>query len=70
MEDEIDKLSSRSSSAEKIPEELKIPVELEIPEKEVKITEIQNIIAMDCSVTDENKDKPWVMLSDFSVPKL
>ncbi|XP_060937076.1 TGF-beta receptor type-2-like [Limanda limanda] len=53
MEDEIDKLSSRSSSAEKIPEELKIPVELEIPEKEVKITEIQNIIAMDCSVTDE-----------------
>ncbi|XP_035019591.1 TGF-beta receptor type-2 [Hippoglossus stenolepis] len=53
MEDEIDKLSSRSSSAEKIPEELKIPVELEIPEKEVKITEIQDIIAMDCSVTDE-----------------
>ena len=53
MEDEIDKLSSRSSSAEKIPEELKIPVELEIPEKEVKITEIQHIIAMDCSVTDE-----------------
>ncbi|XP_019946595.2 TGF-beta receptor type-2-like isoform X1 [Paralichthys olivaceus] len=53
MEDEIDKLSSRSSSAEKITEELKIEVELEIPEKEVKITEIQDIIPMDCSVTDE-----------------
>ncbi|XP_071325115.1 TGF-beta receptor type-2-like [Trachinotus anak] len=53
MEDEMDKLSSRSSSAEKIPEELKIPVEVEIPEKEVKITEIQEIIAVDCSVSDE-----------------
>ncbi|XP_018521249.1 TGF-beta receptor type-2 [Lates calcarifer] len=53
MEDELDKLSSRSSSAEKIPEELKIPIEVEIPEKEVKITEIQDIIAVDCSVSDE-----------------
>ncbi|XP_040901336.1 TGF-beta receptor type-2-like [Toxotes jaculatrix] len=53
MEDEMDKLSSRSSSAEKIPEELKIPIEVEIPEKEVKITEIQEIIAVDCSVSDE-----------------
>uniref|UniRef100_A0A7N8WKJ8 TGF-beta receptor type-2 n=1 Tax=Mastacembelus armatus TaxID=205130 RepID=A0A7N8WKJ8_9TELE len=53
MEDELDKLSSRSSSAEKIPEELKIPMEVEIPEKEVKITEIQDIIAVDCSVSDK-----------------
>lgn len=54
VEDEMDKLSSRSSSAEKIPEELKIPmVEVEIPEEEVKITEIQDIIAVDCSVSDE-----------------
>lgn len=54
MEDEMDKLSSRSSSAEKIQEELKIPmVEVEIPEEEVKITEIQEIIAADCSVSDE-----------------
>nr|XP_046254788.1 TGF-beta receptor type-2 [Scatophagus argus] len=53
MEDEMDKLSSRSSSAEKIPEELKIPIEVEIPEEMVKITEIQDIIAVDCSVSDE-----------------
>lgn len=53
IEEEMDKLSSRSSSAEKIPEELKIPIEVEIPEKEVKITEIQEIIAVDCSVSDE-----------------
>lgn len=53
IEAEMDKLSSRSSSAEKIPEELKIPIEVEIPEKEVKITEIQEIIAVDCSVSDE-----------------
>ncbi|XP_029929139.1 TGF-beta receptor type-2-like [Myripristis murdjan] len=36
VEDEIDKLSSRSSSAEKIPEELKIPSEEEIIAEEVK----------------------------------
>ncbi|XP_041798894.1 TGF-beta receptor type-2-like [Chelmon rostratus] len=53
LEDEMDKLSSRSSSAEKIPEELKIPTEVEIPEEMVKITEIQDIIAVDCSVSDE-----------------
>ena len=53
MEDKMDKLSIRSSSAEKIPEELKIPIEVEIPEKEVKITEIQDIIAVDCSLSDE-----------------
>ncbi|XP_058504420.1 TGF-beta receptor type-2 [Solea solea] len=53
MEDELDKLSCRSSSEEKIPEELKIPIEVEIPEKEVKITEIQDVIAVDCSVSDE-----------------
>lgn len=53
MEDEMDKLSSRSSSAEKIPEELKVPIEVEIPEEEVKITKIQNIISVDCSVSDE-----------------
>lgn len=53
LEDEMDKLSSRSSSAEKIPEELKIPIEVEIPEEMVKITEIQDIIAVDCSVSDE-----------------
>uniref|UniRef100_A0A3P8VRH2 TGF-beta receptor type-2 n=1 Tax=Cynoglossus semilaevis TaxID=244447 RepID=A0A3P8VRH2_CYNSE len=34
LEDEIDKLSCRSSSEEKIPEELKVPIEVEIPEKE------------------------------------
>lgn len=51
LEDNLDKLSSRSSSAEKIPEELKIPIEVEIPEEEVKISEIQNIIAADCSVS-------------------
>ncbi|XP_005743015.1 TGF-beta receptor type-2 isoform X1 [Pundamilia nyererei] len=53
LEDEMGKLSSRSSSAEKIVEELKIPVEVEIPEEEVKITEIQNIIAVDCSISDK-----------------
>ncbi|XP_073343684.1 TGF-beta receptor type-2-like [Pagrus major] len=53
LEDELDKLSSRSSSEEKIPEELKIPIEVEIPEEMVKITEIQDIIAVDCSVSDE-----------------
>ncbi|XP_068180240.1 TGF-beta receptor type-2 isoform X2 [Antennarius striatus] len=53
IEDEMDKLSSRSSSAEKIPEELKMPVEVEIPEEMVKITEIQDIISVDCSVSDE-----------------
>uniref|UniRef100_A0A673CFK1 TGF-beta receptor type-2 n=1 Tax=Sphaeramia orbicularis TaxID=375764 RepID=A0A673CFK1_9TELE len=52
IEDEMEKLSSRSSSAEKIPEELKIPIEVQIPE-EVKITELQDIIAVDCSVSDE-----------------
>ena len=59
LEEEMDKLSSRSSSAEKIPPEqkipaeLKIPIEVEIPGGEVKITEIQDIIAVDCSVSDE-----------------
>uniref|UniRef100_A0A665WMQ6 TGF-beta receptor type-2 n=1 Tax=Echeneis naucrates TaxID=173247 RepID=A0A665WMQ6_ECHNA len=52
MADEMDKLSIRSSSAEKIPEQPKVPVEVEIPEKEVKITEIQEFI-VDCSVSDE-----------------
>lgn len=47
MHDEMDKLSSRSSSAEKI------PTEVEIPEGMVKITEIQDIIAVDCSVSDK-----------------
>lgn len=53
IEEEMDKLSSRSSSAEKIPEELKMPVEVEIPEEMVKITELQDIISVDCSVSDE-----------------
>ncbi|XP_017291588.1 TGF-beta receptor type-2 isoform X2 [Kryptolebias marmoratus] len=53
MEDELDKLSSRSSSAEKILEELKIPIAVDIPAKEVKISEIQNIIAVDSSVSDK-----------------
>lgn len=53
MEDELEKLSSRSSSAEKIPEELKIPIEVEIPEEMVKITELQDIIAVECSVSDK-----------------
>lgn len=52
MEDELDKLSSHSSSTEKIPEELKIPTEVEIPEEMMKITEIQDIIAVDCSGSD------------------
>lgn len=52
LEDELDKLSSRSSSAEKILEELKLPIEVEIP-AETKITELQDIIAVECSVTDE-----------------
>ncbi|KAM4581330.1 TGF-beta receptor type-2 isoform 3-T3 [Odontesthes bonariensis] len=53
LEEELDKLSSRSSSAEKILEELKIPIAVEIPQDEVKISEIQNIIAVDCSVSDK-----------------
>ncbi|XP_071388742.1 TGF-beta receptor type-2 isoform X1 [Centroberyx affinis] len=53
VEDEMDKLSSRSSSAEKLPEELKVPSEEEILAEEVKITEIQEIIPVDCSVSDE-----------------
>ncbi|XP_034730522.1 TGF-beta receptor type-2-like [Etheostoma cragini] len=53
LEDEIDKLSSRSSSAEKIPAELKIPIQVDIPGEEVKIPEIQDIISVDCSVSDE-----------------
>ncbi|XP_042345073.1 TGF-beta receptor type-2-like [Plectropomus leopardus] len=53
LEDEMDKLSSCSSSAEKIPAELKIPIEVEILGEEVKITEIQDIIAVDCSLSDE-----------------
>ncbi|TWW79723.1 TGF-beta receptor type-2 isoform X1 [Takifugu flavidus] len=53
MEDEMDKLSSHSSSTEKIPEELKIPTEVEIPEEMMKITELQDIIAVDCSVSDQ-----------------
>lgn len=53
LEDEIDKLSCRSSSEEKIPEELKVPIEVEIPEKEVKISEIQDIIAVDSSMSDK-----------------
>lgn len=52
MEDEMDKLSSHSSSTEKIPEELKIPTGVEIPEEMMKITELQDIIAVDCSVSD------------------
>ncbi|XP_047217322.1 TGF-beta receptor type-2 isoform X2 [Girardinichthys multiradiatus] len=53
IEDEPEKLSSRSSSAEKIREELNGPIAMEIPEEEVKINEIQNIIAVDCSVSDK-----------------
>lgn len=53
LEDEMEKLSSRSSSAEKIPAELKIPTDLEIPGDEQKITGIQDVIAVDCSVSDE-----------------
>uniref|UniRef100_A0A3P9P3G2 TGF-beta receptor type-2 n=1 Tax=Poecilia reticulata TaxID=8081 RepID=A0A3P9P3G2_POERE len=53
IEEELDKLSSRSSSAEKIRYEVHIPVTMEIPEEEVKISEIQNIIAADCSVSDK-----------------
>uniref|UniRef100_A0A8C6VQY1 TGF-beta receptor type-2 n=1 Tax=Nothobranchius furzeri TaxID=105023 RepID=A0A8C6VQY1_NOTFU len=52
LEDEQDKLSSRSSSAEKILEELKMPIAVDIPEEEVKISQIQNVIAVDCSMTD------------------
>ncbi|XP_034554658.1 TGF-beta receptor type-2-like isoform X2 [Notolabrus celidotus] len=52
LEEEMDKLSNRSSSEEKIPEEQKLPIEVEIPEM-VKITEIQDIIAVECSVSDE-----------------
>ncbi|XP_037533251.1 TGF-beta receptor type-2 [Nematolebias whitei] len=53
LEDEMDKLSSRCSSAEKILEELKIPIAVDIPAEEVKISEIQNIIAGDSSVSDD-----------------
>ncbi|MEQ2183449.1 TGF-beta receptor type-2, partial [Goodea atripinnis] len=53
IEDEPEKLSSRSSSAEKIREELNGPIAMEIPEEEVKINEIQNIIAVDCSLSDK-----------------
>ncbi|XP_054898105.1 TGF-beta receptor type-2 isoform X1 [Poeciliopsis prolifica] len=53
IEEELDKLSSRSSSAEKIRYEVHIPVAMEIPEEEVKISEIQNIVAADCSVSDK-----------------
>ncbi|XP_059195812.1 TGF-beta receptor type-2-like [Centropristis striata] len=53
LEDEMDKLSSRSSSAEKIPAELKFPIEVDIPGEEVKISEIQDIIAADCSMSYE-----------------
>uniref|UniRef100_A0A671XNK8 TGF-beta receptor type-2 n=1 Tax=Sparus aurata TaxID=8175 RepID=A0A671XNK8_SPAAU len=53
LEDELDKLSRCSYSEEKIPEELKMAIEVEIPEEMVKITEIQDIIAVDCSVCDE-----------------
>lgn len=53
LEDEMDKLSSRSSSAEKIQEEQKIPVAVQIPEEELKISQIQNIIPVDCSVSDQ-----------------
>ncbi|XP_034029768.1 TGF-beta receptor type-2-like [Thalassophryne amazonica] len=53
LEDEMDKLSSCSSSAEKIPEELKISTEVEILAEELKLTEIQDILSVDCSVSDE-----------------
>ena len=53
LEDELNKLSRCSSSEEKIPEELKMPIEVEIPVEMVKITEIQDIISVDCSVCDE-----------------
>ncbi|TNN78810.1 TGF-beta receptor type-2 [Liparis tanakae] len=53
LEDEMDKMSSRSSSAEKIPAELKIPMEVGIPGEEVKISQIQDAPAADCSVSDE-----------------
>uniref|UniRef100_A0AAQ4RHJ2 TGF-beta receptor type-2 n=1 Tax=Gasterosteus aculeatus aculeatus TaxID=481459 RepID=A0AAQ4RHJ2_GASAC len=53
LEDEMDKLSSRSSSAEKIPAELKIPMEVGIPGEEVKISQIQDVSAADSSVSDE-----------------
>ncbi|XP_028327446.1 TGF-beta receptor type-2-like isoform X2 [Gouania willdenowi] len=52
IEDEMEKLSSRSSSEEKIPKEQKIPIKVEIPEEELKILQIQDIIAVDCSVSD------------------
>ncbi|KAJ0000060.1 hypothetical protein NQD34_011902 [Periophthalmus magnuspinnatus] len=55
LEDQVDKISSRSSSNEKIPEqELKLPIEVDIP-GETKIIELQDIIAVDCSVSDEKQ---------------
>ncbi|KAM6968096.1 TGF-beta receptor type-2-like [Aplochiton taeniatus] len=58
IEDESEKLSDRSSSEEKIPEEVKIPAEEEQTEEEqtteeVILTEIQEKITGDCSVSDE-----------------
>ncbi|XP_013866312.1 TGF-beta receptor type-2 [Austrofundulus limnaeus] len=53
LEDELDKLSSRSSSAEKILEELKRPIAVDIPVEEVKISQIQSIIAVDSSMSDK-----------------
>lgn len=57
LEDELDKLSSRSSSAEKILEELKGPMAVDIPVKEVKISQIQSIIAVDSSMSDKKWDE-------------
>lgn len=57
LEDEMEKLSSRSSSAEKILGELKIPITVDIPAEEVKIHEIQSIIAGDSSVSDNKWDE-------------
>ncbi|KAM3615180.1 uncharacterized protein V6R79_024540 [Siganus canaliculatus] len=51
LEDEMDKLSNCSFSAEKTPEELKIPTEIQ--EEVVKITELQDIRAVECSVCNE-----------------
>uniref|UniRef100_A0A8C6SPV6 Serine/threonine-protein kinase receptor n=1 Tax=Neogobius melanostomus TaxID=47308 RepID=A0A8C6SPV6_9GOBI len=55
LEEQLDKISSRSSSNEKIPEqEFKLPIEVDIP-RETKIIELQDIIAVDCSVSDEKQ---------------
>lgn len=55
LEEQMDKISSRSSSNEKIPEqEVKLPIEVDIP-GETKIIELQDIIAVDCSVSDEKQ---------------